>query len=456
MNLIIKMSNENTLRIKPLTDYLQDIKSRNFKFNNVIPGLDKQFENISNYDELYKKLIEESYFLCNELITKKNNSRNINNNERDLTSGVERHLIFNSSDNLKPKPKYEQENNKNISPIGPYENKSIFFSGAKGGNGPQVNSEDILYLINNCKEIENLLEEQNGKIRENYDTKLQDNLKQLERFKTYAELEYVENKHELEGKLNEIKALSRQFDERVDRFNEYIETCKNTIPSMTTGGTYDNRRTAYGSDYRGEDGINNPFQERSKLADINNYLNTIKSSGNVVNQPTNTTKKGVFDYIYTDSPRDSNVMQQKKKELSGLINNLFIDERVPEALELWKQLGYEALDGISPEKCCDLLSYIVRHKDKEIDACYKKIDKLEKTLNDHSQKNADIIRLMAEVESYKLKVNDIEHFLYQLSVAESKMEKLINENSLLYKENKRLKLLVEEYEYKSKRKLNFI
>jgi signal transduction histidine kinase len=440
------MNTENNNSIKPLNEYLKDIKSRNFKFNEILPNLDKQFEKVASYDDLYKKLIEESYYLCNELITKKNHSRNLNNNgDKDLpNSNVERHLIFNSTDNLKPKPKnYEQENNKNISPINNYENKSLFFSNAK--NPPQVVNEDMAYLINNCREIESLLEEQNDKIREEYESKLDNNLKQLERFKTYTELDYLENRHELDTKLSEIKALTRQFDERVDKFNEYIDTCKttNNFGMSTYGGTYfepvkrltSNNMTNFG----GLLSMNNNLQDGTKLVDVNNYLDTMKSSMGDAGRK-------IFDYIYTDVGVDSNVSQHRKKEMSGIINDLFAESKVEEATDLWKQMGYEKIEGISLEKCYDLLNYIVRQKDKEIFNLKQKIEKLDRNMEDQAQKDRDIIKLLAEVESYKLKIKEGENCFFQLSVMDNKMNKLIYENSLLYKENRRLKLLIEEYE----------
>ena len=85
------MNNNN---LKPLENYLNDIKSRNIKFGEMIPELSKTVENISNYDDLYKKLIEESYYICNELLK----NREFQDKESFDCKNIERALKFSSND----------------------------------------------------------------------------------------------------------------------------------------------------------------------------------------------------------------------------------------------------------------------------------------------------------------------------------------------------------------------
>jgi len=127
--------------LKPLDDYIKDLENRNFKFSEVIPNLQNTLTNVSSYDDLYKKLIDESYFICNELVNKRSvkslHTRNIPSStenikdKHEINNNVNRALFFQSSDNLTNKNlKKEKEKSEMLSPIikPPDQSKSYFCS----------------------------------------------------------------------------------------------------------------------------------------------------------------------------------------------------------------------------------------------------------------------------------------------------------------------------------------
>ena len=384
------MNYENNSNIKPLDEYLKDIKSRNIKLSKILPGLDKTIENVSSYDELYKKLIEEPYYLANELINKKNNlSRNSISDQQ-----VQRVLIFNSTDNMK-----KNNEEKSISPIN--QDKTIFFSNVKNTLAP--NNDDIMNLINNCKNIEKVIEKKKNQT-DLIETRIQNNLNKIKEFEN-LQLEFVEQKHEINDKLKDIKSLVRQYDEKLERLNEVVNS-RIQRDRDNLGNTINNITTRPDEVTRRDENIQINDETRSKL----------------------------YDYINIDNPG------RYDKSMS----NLSMEPKLEEAVMYWKNKNYDKIEGLSLEKSYDLICQVLRDKDKEIDRLKKEFKNYEKIKNENQQKNIDIIHLLAEIETLKIKLQDYDAAMVHSKMVEDKIDKIMNENCVLYKENSRLRLRLEE------------
>ena len=103
-----------------------------------------------------------------------------------------------------------------------------------------------------------------------------------------------------------------------------------------------------------------------------------------------------------------------------------------------------------------MLTYITKLKDKEIDILNRKVSIFEEKLKDMKRKDNDIVELFAELETYKSKYKCSNMKNDEYEKKEIKMNNLVNENNLLYKENIKLKTLIQQEKYLSNRNYQII
>ena len=152
-------------------------------------------------------------------------------------------------------------------------------------------------------------------------------------------------------------------------------------------------------------------------------------------------KKNLEDKIFTNKNNVINL------ENSKIINLLFSQEKVPEAIEQWRKYNYLKFDGMSYERSYEMMAQITKIKDRDIEKLLKKIENFNQIKNENSKKNIDIIELIAEIESMKYKISDLENEVGKNKILENKFNKISLENSLLYKENIKLKAILDQERY---------
>lgn len=583
--------------LKPLDEYLKDLKSRNSQFAEIIPDLQKTVLNISSYDDLYKKLIEESYYICNELAKGKEDagatqisSRNPPKDEEkeDLCKNINRALLFQSNENVN-KINKEQEL---LSPINKHvnENKSYFYSTTNRFNNtdykdkkelnladpnfntltnnkkhqndkresqnipnfinviqerdnninqsndkltttpviknssyliandtnkikektnnyenqnqnlynsnsiPLFKNDDIGYMINNMREIEKLLEKDDPiqKI-ENFENKISVNLMKIEEQKR-QEFDILENKKEIEKSIDDLNLLYKQFEFKFEKLDEYIEIAKNIPTNMNDNfkfsENYDNSQNMQIFD--NQKNINHFSKQTDYIDNFNrNRINTLHSiteekrcSTNNSDSRYNRNKshfnnnqeiREIKDYIIPSenqetlerntaaSNNDFSMYTQSAfansfnynitpREYSQQINSLFANSQIKEASDIWKKFNYLNFEGTSLQRSYEMLMFITRLKDKEIEYLNKKLNQNEEKLVDMKRKDTEIVELFAQLEMYKNKVKSANNKNLDCLKFEDKINNLTKENSMLYKENVRLKVLMQQENYLSNKK----
>jgi hypothetical protein len=494
-------------RLKPLEDYLKDIHSRNMKYGKIFPYLDKTVENISTYDELYKKLIEESYLMCSELYTAKaggnsntinieesyNINPNVNENPEPDNDRVKKALIFKSTESINPQNSKTRNNANNeflyeggggggnihniISPIikqyNP-DNKSGFYSTNKFNNTDSKNAlkkvdmapsntnkvnnnipkekifanEEMLYLINNSKEIEHLLikDETVEKI-EIFENRIQRGIRKAEEIE-HMQLEIIENRQDIDLKTKEITKLLNQFNERFGKLDEYMGyiQCEEIRDSREGGGENLNRSNVYSCKSQPRETVENNYiysnteegtTDRTRLNFSHQHPQNNSFHNPKMNQYTS-----LSDRLLNDSKERLNV-----KDMSSKINSLFANYKLKDACELWKTIGYCKFETTSLERSFEMLQQIIKLKDREIEILTQRIKQFEVKEMDIKKKDAEIVELFAELEVYKGKMKNMNEKTNSLQIIEHKMSVLIKENSLLFKENAKLKMLLQQEKY---------
>ena len=163
--------------------------------------------------------------------------------------------------------------------------------------------------------------------------------------------------------------------------------------------------------------------------DMNNQ--SINSSGNQYNNP---------------YPKPSKMTQEEQQKRNNAIslNNLFSNNRYEDAKELWKKANYEPLDGYPIERTCNLLHIMLKISDREIDYLKKTLKTCSLNLKDLAQKDDEIVELFAEVELKKNQIKKLETQSVLKEQVENKLNKIIKENVVLYKENVKLKTMIQQ------------
>jgi len=132
---------------------------------------------------------------------------------------------------------------------------------------------------------------------------------------------------------------------------------------------------------------------------------------------------------------------------SKLINKFFKEEKIAEAIEVWKRLDYGCFKGMSLERSFEMMAQITKIKDKDLEKLMRKSNKFTKVQAESSKKDTEIIELVGEVESLKYKILEMESQIGNYKNYERRIDEIKSENSLLFKENVKLRTLLEQERY---------
>jgi hypothetical protein len=174
---------------------------------------------------------------------------------------------------------------------------------------------------------------------------------------------------------------------------------------------------------------------KSKYSDLNSKYNSGNefSSGEEDNCHNKTYYKSNRTHIDSDN--------------SKLINKFFKEEKIKEAIEIWKRLDYGRFEGMSLERSYEMISQITKIKDKDIEKLIKKLSKYNEMQVENNKKDTEIIDLVGEVESFKYKIIEMENKNVNFKNLGNKIEEIKNQNSFLFKENVKLRTLLDQERY---------
>jgi hypothetical protein len=208
------INNYNPNYIKPLDFYITDI---HFKNNNIY------LDGVKNYDDLLNRLINYTIEHCINKPIRTNNIITNHNNEKNTIPLISENRLFKKEDEKPIKMQSIKLDDSNIKNNDLLLNQKIINSII--GNNQDLNKnktysqeliEDITFLINNSKEIENLLSD---KGRVNLNNKLKNNNQHLVNMKYEEKIFFLEKqiskinneKVNLENQIYELKNLMNQF-----------------------------------------------------------------------------------------------------------------------------------------------------------------------------------------------------------------------------------------------------
>ncbi len=313
----------NPYYIKPLEFYIKNIKNKNIDFN---------VENIKNYDDLFNSLINHLIYTNNNMINEKNKNNNIdikqiNNNDKNI--------IINNDENNDEKLDVQ-----------------------KLKNYQQNLMTDFVFLINNSKEIENLLN-QNSINNNNNNINFQNNNNNNENNKIilkyeekifFLEKELIKINNQkiiLENDINEIKKLFSQFESNYSFISPFFN----------------------------EDDNND------------NYL--------IINK---------------------NNYKKITKEICQNIIKLYSNKLFNESFDLWKKYNFQKLENFDSERNFDILSFLIKvnERNNKKNNIYSVIG-TETLNNETKKKNLEIVELMSQIELLKFKLSEYENKIEDLN-----------------------------------------
>ena len=563
------MNNNN---LKPLENYLNDIKSRNIKFGEMIPELSKTVENISNYDDLYKKLIEESYYICNELLK----NREFQDKESFDCKNIERALKFSSNDKDNNKifnstnkklildsafyyNQGNQELNKNNQIIS-YENtfrkddnREVFennideikkslpntenlkfltenenkiktsknmslFSTEKHNNRnnkpvkfkdilspiymqqeqnnekdtKNLISDELLLLVNSSKNIEHMLSTDNplSKI-DIFESEITNELNKLSDIE-FNQNSLIESKKGLEIKMNDLNDLFYNFQEHFLKFENltnnyqmtttatasnrnFCENCyNNNVANNNSGLGFQKIRDTKNSILKDDELLFNNYNSLSHSVNKQNdsfsnphimnhqYYNTVDNNSfpnyNINKESIERNLNQSNKSISEQKPKEENSIKEKNGNhknfymISDQINNLFVKNKFNEAVNLWKKYNYEVLENCSIERTNEMHILALKLRDKELEKVPNILKLNESLSKEMTKKNFEMFELFGELELLKDKIRNYEFQLSNLQNIENKVQTIISENSILYRENIKIKTLLEQEQLLNKYK----
>ena len=315
----------NPYFIKPLEFYIKNIKNKNIDFN---------VENIKNYDDLFNSLINHLIYTNNNMINEKNKNNNIdikqiNNNDKNI--------IINNDENNDEKLDVQ-----------------------KLKNYQQNLMTDFIFLINNSKEIENLLNQNSINNNNNNNINLQNNNNNNENNKIilkyeekifFLEKELIKINNQkiiLENDINEIKKLFSQFESNYSFISPF-------------------------------------FNEEDNNND--NYL--------IINK---------------------NNYKKITKEICQNIIKLYSNKLFNESFDLWKKYNFQKLENFDSERNFDILSFLVKviERNNKKNNIYSVIG-TETLNNETKKKNLEIVELMSQIELLKFKLSEYENKIEDLN-----------------------------------------
>ena len=316
----------NPYYIKPLEFYIKNIKNKNIDFN---------VENIKNYDDLFNSLINHLIYTNNNMINEKNKNNNIdikqiNNNDKNI--------IINNDENNDEKLDVQ-----------------------KLKNYQQNLMTDFVFLINNSKEIENLLNQNsiNNNNNNNNNINFQNNNNNNENNKIilkyeekifFLEKELIKINNQkiiLENDINEIKKLFSQFESNYSFISPFFN----------------------------EDDNND------------NYL--------IINK---------------------NNYKKITKEICQNIIKLYSNKLFNESFDLWKKYNFQKLENFDSERNFDILSFLIKvnERNNKKNNIYSVIG-TETLNNETKKKNLEIVELMSQIELLKFKLSEYENKIEDLN-----------------------------------------
>ncbi len=316
----------NPYYIKPLEFYIKNIKNKNIDFN---------VENIKNYDDLFNSLINHLIYTNNNMINEKNKNNNIdikqiNNNDKNI--------IINNDENNDEKLDVQ-----------------------KLKNYQQNLMTDFVFLINNSKEIENLLNQNsiNNNNNNNNNINFQNNNNNNENNKIilkyeekifFLEKELIKINNQkiiLENDINEIKKLFSQFESNYSFISPFFN----------------------------EDDNND------------NYL--------IINK---------------------NNYKKITKEICQNIIKLYSNKLFNESFDLWKKYNFQKLENFDSERNFDILSFLIKvnERNNKKNNIYSIIG-TETLNNETKKKNLEIVELMSQIELLKFKLSEYENKIEDLN-----------------------------------------
>jgi hypothetical protein len=280
------------------------------------------------------------------------------------------------------------------------------------------------------KEIEKLLEKEDPvKKVEMFENKISTNLIKLEECQR-EELDIIENKKEIEKNIEDMNMLYKQFEDKFEKLEDYIILVKNT-PVRENGVAIGN--TIYPNNIHTINSLNS-LNSFSPVNTVNPNASSVGNLGNICNNsksnpPMRINKfeeiNEINDYIFpSDNQEDYNSHNPNSnnnnsiysthgstfsysftpREYSQRINSLFANSQIREASELWRKFNYLNFEGTSVQRSYEMLMYITRLKDREIEFMTRKISQNEEKLSEMKRKDAEIVELFAQMEMYKNKI----------------------------------------------------
>ena len=315
----------NPYYIKPLEFYIKNIKNKNIDFN---------VENIKNYDDLFNSLINHLIYTNNNMINEKNKNNNIdikqiNNNDKNI--------IINNDENNDEKLDVQ-----------------------KLKNYQQNLMTDFVFLINNSKEIENLLNQNsinnnnnNNNINFQNNNNNNENNKIILKYEEkifFLEKELIKINNQkiiLENDINEIKKLFSQFESNYSFISPFFN----------------------------EDDNND------------NYL--------IINK---------------------NNYKKITKEICQNIIKLYSNKLFNESFDLWKKYNFQKLENFDSERNFDILSFLIKvnERNNKKNNIYSVIG-TETLNNETKKKNLEIVELMSQIELLKFKLSEYENKIEDLN-----------------------------------------
>ena len=392
----------------------------------------------------------------------------------------------------------------------------------------------MLYLINNCKEIEKIIEKEKPiqKI-EKIEEKVVKNMKVVDEIKQ-DELEMIETKQEMDIKLQEVKSLFRLYGEKLENMEVFVNKLNKDNPKLNECEKCQNRiaeeelvhnKSSNEYNYTFENFFKNHSLKNSKLSEhitFSNHNNRIVSeqvcsfqinkeksnlktvserpsenqSGEIESDlrklmreedneneneikeeyTTNTNinnltsinkaykhgKNKIYNFINDrkDFKNEINHSSSQSKSdnfsssgnsknfacISQKVNEHLSNGEIKEAVDTWKKINFSPLDNCSFERSYEMLAQILKIKDRENETIIRKIFNLENLKEETKKKDTEIVQLFAQLEYFRNKSQRLESECLEVERLKTRNTNFINENSLLYKENVRLKMLLKEAE----------
>ena len=316
----------NPYYIKPLEFYIKNIKNKNIDFN---------VENIKNYDDLFNSLINHLIYTNNNMINEKNKNNNIDIKQ---INNSDKNIIINNDENNDEKLDVQKLKN--------YQQNLI---------------TDFVFLINNSKEIENLLNQNsiNDNNNNNNNINFQNNNNNNENNKIilkyeekifFLEKELIKINNQkiiLENDINEIKKLFSQFESNYSFISPFFN----------------------------EDDNND------------NYL--------IINK---------------------NNYKKITKEICQNIIKLYSNKLFNESFDLWKKYNFQKLENFDSERNFDILSFLIKvnERNNKKNNIYSVIG-TETLNNETKKKNLEIVELMSQIELLKFKLSEYENKIEDLN-----------------------------------------